>query len=69
MYSQYVGHFLRGLLEEGRPGDTPELTHEQGGLLRYLLRAVRAALSMLVLLPLLKMKAGNYFEVKGSLRL
>ena len=26
-----------------------------------------AALSMLVLLPLLKVKAGNYFEVKGSL--
>lgn len=65
--SRYVGHFLRGLLEEGCPGDTTEPTREQGWLLRYLLQAVHAALSMLVLLPLLKIKDGNYFEVKGSL--
>lgn len=39
----------------------------QAWLLQYVVQTVDSALSMLVLLPLLKIKAGNYFEVKGSL--
>lgn len=60
--SQYVklsgGSAARGLHQRGRRAD----------LLAWLLvQTVRAALSMMVLFPQLKIKASNYFEVKGSL--